>query len=75
VLARIEPSVFRLPDSDAVYPEWRRIVTAHGVCGKTTHDARLVAAMVVHGVKHILTFNVDDFARYTGIEVLHPGKL
>jgi predicted nucleic acid-binding protein len=75
VLARIEPSVFRLPDSDAVYPEWRRLVALHGVCGKTTHDARLVAAMVVHGVKHILTFNVDDFARYTGIEVLHPAKL
>lgn len=75
VLARIEPFVFRLPDSDAVYPEWRRLVAAHAVRGKTTHDARLVAAMVVHGVKHILTFNVADFARYTGIEVLHPGKL
>jgi predicted nucleic acid-binding protein len=75
VLARIEPSVFRLPDSDVVYPEWRRLVAAHAVGGKTTHDARLVAAMVVYGVKHILTFNVDDFARYTGIEVLHPGKL
>jgi hypothetical protein len=45
------------------------------VCGKTTHDAGLVAAMVVHGVKHILTFKVDDFARYTRIEVLHPAKL
>jgi predicted nucleic acid-binding protein len=75
VLARIEPSVFRLPDSDAVYAEWRRLVAAHGVCGKTTHDARLVAAMVVHGVKHILTFNVDDFARYTSIDVLHPARL
>jgi hypothetical protein len=31
--------------------------------------------VVVHGVKHILTFNVADFARYTGIERLHPGKL
>lgn len=75
VLALIESSVIRLPDSDAIYVEWRRLVAAHGVCGKTTHDARLVAAMVVHGVKHILTFNADDFARYTEIEVLHPSKL
>jgi predicted nucleic acid-binding protein len=75
VLARIEPSVFRLPDSDAVYVEWRRLVAAYGVCGKKTHDARLVAAMLVHGVKHILTFNADDFVRYREIEVLHPAKL
>jgi predicted nucleic acid-binding protein len=75
VLARIEPSVIRLPDSDAVYVEWRRLVAAHGVCGKKTHDARLVAAMVVNGVRHILTFNADDFARYTEIEVLDPAKL
>jgi predicted nucleic acid-binding protein len=38
------------------------------------HDARLVAAMNVHGVRRILTFNTDDFARY-GIEVLHPSSL
>ena len=43
--------------------------------GPKREDARLVAAMVVHGVKHILTFNADDFARYTEIEVLHPSKL
>jgi hypothetical protein len=34
----------------------------------------LVAAMNVHGVGRILTFNVDDFARY-GIEVLHPSSV
>ncbi len=29
------------------------------------HDARLTAAMLVHGLTHILTFNISDFARYT----------
>ena len=29
ILARVERSVVRLPDSDSVYPEWRRLVTAH----------------------------------------------
>jgi predicted nucleic acid-binding protein len=35
-------------------------------------DARLAAAMRVHDVKRILTFNDRDFARYTHIEAVHP---
>jgi predicted nucleic acid-binding protein len=50
LLTYVENAVFRLPDSDAVYAEWRRLVVAQGVSGKKTHDARLVAAMLVHGV-------------------------
>ena len=68
----MESSVFRLPDFDAVYPEWRRLVIAHGVAGKKAHDARLVAAMLIHGIKHVLTFNAPDFARYPNIVVLDP---
>jgi len=47
----------------------------HGVSGKKSHDARLVAAMTVNHITHILTFNAGDFARYAGIHVLHPAKL
>ncbi len=75
VVARVESSVFRLPDSDDVYPEWRRLVVTHNVSGKKVHDARLVAAMIVNRITHILTFNADDFARYAGINVLHPANL
>ena len=75
IVGRVEASVFRLPDSDNVYAEWRRLVVAHGVSGKKTHHARLVAAMSVHGISHILTFNKDDFARYPAITVLDPTKL
>jgi predicted nucleic acid-binding protein len=75
ILARVENSVFRLPDSDDVYPAWRRLVVTHGVSGKKAHDARLVAAMTVSGITHILTFNTDDFARYASIKVLHPADL
>ncbi|MEX0641079.1 MAG: hypothetical protein WD468_00180 [Pirellulales bacterium] len=42
------------------------------VKGKPAHDARLVAAMTRHSITHILTFNVDDFRRFSGIEVLQP---
>jgi predicted nucleic acid-binding protein len=46
----------------------------HEASGKASHDARLVAAMKVHGITHVLTFNVDDFKRYE-ISVLHPAAL
>lgn len=36
------------------------------------HDARLVATMRTHGVSRLLTFDLDDFARYAEIEVVHP---
>ena len=75
VLARIESAVFRLLDSDDVFPVWRRLVVEYGVSGKPTHDARLVAAMMTNGIKHVLTFNAGDFVRYAGIEVLDPARV
>jgi len=61
-----------LPDSLAVHEEWRKLPITHVVSGVQVHDARLAAAMIVHRVKRILTFNDLDFARYTGIEAVHP---
>ena len=61
-----------LPDSLAVHEEWRRLVVAHDVSGVQVHDARLAAAMRVHGVGRILTFNDRDFFRLPGIEAIHP---
>jgi predicted nucleic acid-binding protein len=52
--------------------EWERLVATYLVAGKNSHDARLVAAMVVHGTKSILTFNAQDFTRYAEITVLDP---
>jgi predicted nucleic acid-binding protein len=71
---KIERILTRLPDTAAVYAEWKRLVVQHSVIGSKVHDARLVATMNVHGVHRILTFNTDDFTRY-GIEVLHPTSL
>ena len=61
-----------LPDSVPVHQEWRKLLVTHNVSGVQVHDARLVAAMRVHGVKRVLTFNDRDFARYSGIEAVHP---
>ena len=71
----IEAGMSLLPDSEAVYQEWRRIVVQYAVLGVQVHDARLVAAMRVHGVERILTLNVTDFSRYNGITVVHPSSV
>ncbi len=54
---------------------WERLVFEYRVSGKNAHDARLVAAMEVHGIKDLLTFNVQDFVRYKQINVLDPSRI
>jgi predicted nucleic acid-binding protein len=61
-----------LPDTADILPEWEQLVVKHQVLGKQVYDARLVAAMKVHNVTHLLTFNTDDFKRYDGITVVDP---
>lgn len=64
-----------LPDVPALFDEWQRLVIAHDCKGKPAHDARLVAAMRVHALTDILTFNASDFARYPGIGVIEPATI
>lgn len=63
------------PDTASILPEWRRLVVAHQVLGRNAHDARLVAAMIVHGLTHLLTFNTSHFTRFPGIIVLDPAAV
>ncbi|HEY4235112.1 MAG TPA: type II toxin-antitoxin system VapC family toxin [Lacipirellulaceae bacterium] len=62
-----------LRDERGVFDEWRSLLRQYGVRGKAAHDARLVAAMKRHGLSRLLTFNVADFARYNGIEVINAN--
>lgn len=64
-----------LQDERAIFSRWLDLVTVHGVSGKTSHDARLVAAMLRHNLSWLLTFNVSDFARYTEIAAVHPNEV
>lgn len=49
---------------------WFDIVIRYSVQGKQVHDARLVATMLTHEVRHLLTFNTQDFQRYADLIVL-----
>ena len=54
---------------------WRQLVIKYQVSGVQVHDTRLVAAMLEHGIAHLLTFNTDDFKRFSEINVVHPSAL
>jgi len=61
-----------LPETSEIFPTWRKLVLDYKVSRIQVHDARIVAAMLVHQVDQILSFDVDDFNRYRGITVVHP---
>jgi predicted nucleic acid-binding protein len=60
------------PDTPAIYTTWEKLVVKYQVKGKQAHDTRLVAAMVVHQITHLLTFNTDDFKRFSEISAIDP---
>ena len=39
-----------LPETDEIYGQWQTLVMQYQVLGKGAYDARLVAAMRVHGI-------------------------
>jgi predicted nucleic acid-binding protein len=62
-------------DVPAIYNEWRRLVIKAGVRGKVAHDARIAAAMTVHGLTRLLTFNTSDFKPFQAITAIAPADL
>ena len=64
-----------LPDTPAIYTEWRRLVVQVGVSGVQVHDARIAACLRVHGVTRLLTLNTKDFARYSGFTAVDPAQI
>src|SRR5438270_13234770 len=49
-LIKLKQLFVLLDDTAAILSEWERLVNQHQVIGKSAHDARLVAAMNVHGL-------------------------
>jgi predicted nucleic acid-binding protein len=71
-MERIKDIFLFLPETPAIYPAWEALVIRYQVMGKSSHDARLVAAMQTHGLTAILSFDRTGFSRYPGVEVVHP---
>ena len=62
-----------LPETPEIFPTWRDLVFQHKVSGIQVHDARIAAAMAVHHVTAILTFDRRDFKRYGRFTVIDPS--
>jgi predicted nucleic acid-binding protein len=73
-LNRLDPILTVLHDTPLVYTKWRQLIVQYQVSGIQVHDARIAAAMQVHGIAQILTYNPRDFARYDGINPLRPDE-
>jgi predicted nucleic acid-binding protein len=71
-LSILERGVQVLPEPASLYERWRELVVLHRVLGVNVHDAKLVAAMTLYGISHILTLNAADFGRYSVISAMTP---
>lgn len=71
-LAQLKQFLSLKADIPEIYAEWENLVARHQVIGKKVHDARLVAAMIIHKIDHLLTFNTADFKRFSKITVVDP---
>jgi predicted nucleic acid-binding protein len=65
------PMLNETPD---VLDRWLELAGQFQVSGKHTHDARLAALHLVHGIGHLLTFNTSDFPRAWGVEAMSPFR-
>ncbi len=74
-LGRLQKLLRLLPENEKIFPEWKMLVTTYKVSGKPTHDARIVAAMITHGIENILTINPGDFKRFSMINAIKPHDI
>ena len=74
-LANVKALFLWLVEAPAVYGIWEHLVASTPVVGKNAHDARFVAAMTVHGLTHLLTFNTQVFRQYHGITAVSPADV
>ncbi len=62
-----------LEDGPQVWAELARLADRFLFGGKQVHDANIVATMLVHGERRLLTFNARDFRRFEPlIEIIEP---
>ena len=62
-----------LDDGPTVWDHRVQLSSKYSFAGKQVHDANIVATMVAHGERWLLTFNDADFQRFAGlIEVVVP---
>ena len=67
------PTVF-CDEPESVTARLRELTAACDLKGKRIHDANIVATMLVHGIRRLITENTDDFAVFDEIETSTPSR-
>jgi predicted nucleic acid-binding protein len=62
-----------LEDNAAVTGTLLDLLLRYPTAGRQVHDANIVATMVVHEVRRLLTFNTSDFQRFSSLIDLEPA--
>jgi len=75
IISKAKNAFSFIDDTPAIYQNWLDLVKTHGVSGRQVHDANHVAAMIAHGITHIITLDSRDFGRYSQITVLRPEDI
>lgn len=65
-VARLKAGFDILEDGPSVTDALTTLCRNVPVAGKQIHDANIVATMIAHGERRLLTFNAVDFRRYGG---------
>ena len=74
--ARLEAGFDILEDGPAVTDALATLCREVPVAGKQVHDANIVATMLAHGERRLLTFDARGFRRYEGrIEPVDAGAV
>lgn len=74
-IASLEPMFEFFYETAEVYQEWRRLLDKRDIPGRQIHDARLAAAITVHGLDQVLTFDTTHFSRFRAISVVDPASV
>jgi predicted nucleic acid-binding protein len=75
VIERLLNLFLFLGDSPDIFNHWQKLVAQYSVSGKQVHDTRLVAVMLAHNIQNLITFNTNDFVRYTNITLIEPSTV
>lgn len=76
-LAKHEAAFRLIPDTAAIFPQWKRLVSLYQVKGTNTHDTRLAAVAIASKVPNLLTFNFKHFRRFApeGLAAIDPATV
>ena len=72
---RLEAEFDMLEDGPAVTDALAALCREVPVAGKQVHDANIVATMLAHGERRLLTFDARGFQRYEGRIELVPAEM